>query len=170
MVHSITPVLQVGIWSSSSNSYWEVEPASGETYAPTWQPAAWEYFTKSSVLVYHQDWAILPSLVVHWFKTLCFDCMSVGLIPGQRSSTCHEVGPKEKKKKKKIGLSCICFNMDVCRDYYTKWSKPDIERQISYHLYVESQKKYKWIYSQDRNRPTDIENKLTVTKGKRGEG
>lgn len=97
MVHSITPVLQVGIWSSSSNSYWEVQPASGETYAPTWQPAAWEYFTKSSVLVYHQDWAILPSLVVHWFKTLCFDCMSVGLIPGQRSSTCH-VAKKYKMK------------------------------------------------------------------------
>ena len=30
---------------------------------------------------------------------------------------------------------------------YTKWSKSDRERQISFHLYVESNKKwYKWSY------------------------
>ena len=36
-----------------------------------------------------------------------------------------------------------------------------------YLLYIESKKKwYKWTYLlQKRNRPTDIENKLTVTKG-----
>ena len=28
----------------------------------------------------------------------------------------------------------------------------------------------KWTYLQNRNRPTDIENKLMVTKGERGEG
>ena len=36
---------------------------------------------------------------------------------------------------------------------------------IRYHLYVESKKKwYKWIYLQNRNRLTDIENKLMVTR------
>ena len=42
---------------------------------------------------------------------------------------------------------------------------------IWYHLYVESKKKkrYKWTYIQNRNRPTDIESKLIVIKGERGE-
>ena len=39
-----------------------------------------------------------------------------------------------------------------------------------YHLYVESNKRYKWTYLQIRNRITDVEDKLTVTKGKRGRG
>ena len=41
-----------------------------------------------------------------------------------------------------------------------------------YHMiYVESKKWYKWIYSQNRNSVTDVENKLMVTKGERaGEG
>ena len=41
--------------------------------------------------------------------------------------------------------------------------------RITYYMW-NLKKKYKWIYLQDRNRPTDIENKLTVTKGERGEG
>ena len=41
---------------------------------------------------------------------------------------------------------------------------------IGYHLYAESKIRYKWIYSQNKNRLTDIENKLMVTKGERGEG
>ena len=57
--------------------------------------------------------------------------------------------------------------MDGSRDYCTKWSKPKRERQISYDIpYMWNLKKwYKWTYLQDRNRPTDIENKLLVTKG-----
>ena len=39
---------------------------------------------------------------------------------------------------------------------------------IWYHLYVESKKLYKWTYLQNRNRPTDTENKLMVTKGESG--
>ena len=63
--------------------------------------------------------------------------------------------------------------MDGPRDYYPKWSKPDRERQISYDItYMwnlkEKKKRYKWAYLQNRNRPTDIENKLTVTKEERG--
>ena len=42
---------------------------------------------------------------------------------------------------------------------------------IWYHLYMESKKSwYKWTYLQNRNRLTDIENKLMVTKGEGGEG
>ena len=47
------------------------------------------------------------------------------------------------------------------------------ERQILYDIaYMWNfQKWYKWIYLQNRNRVTDVENKLMVTKGeKAGEG
>ena len=39
---------------------------------------------------------------------------------------------------------------------------------IWYYLCMESKNWYKWTYSQNRNRPIDIENKFTVTKGGRG--
>ena len=32
----------------------------------------------------------------------------------------------------------ICSKMNGPRDYHTKWSKLERERQILYHLYVES--------------------------------
>ena len=38
--------------------------------------------------------------------------------------------------------NAICSNMDGCRDYHTKWSKSDRERQIPYDTaYMWSQKK-----------------------------
>ena len=57
--------------------------------------------------------------------------------------------------------------MNGPRDYHTKWTKSKREIQIPYdnHLYVESKLWHKWTYLQNRNRPTDIENKLMVTKG-----
>ena len=55
--------------------------------------------------------------------------------------------------------------MDGPRDYHTKWSKSDRERQILYDIpYTWNLKKYKLTYLQNRNRLTDIENKLMVTK------
>ena len=62
----------------------------------------------------------------------------------------------------------MCSNMDGPRDYHTKWSQSDRERQISYDIsYMWNIKKYhKWTYLQNRNRVTDVENKLMVTKGK----
>ena len=36
---------------------------------------------------------------------------------------------------------------------------------ICYHLYVESKIRHKWTYLWNRNRPTDIENRLVVAKG-----
>ena len=62
--------------------------------------------------------------------------------------------------------------MDGPRDYHTEWSKSDRERQIPYDIaYMWNLKKwYKWTYLQNRNRATDVENKLLVTRGKRGEG
>ena len=68
--------------------------------------------------------------------------------------------------------NAICSDMDGPRDYHTEWSKSDRERQIPYDIaYMWNLKKwYKWTYLQNRNRATDVENKLLVTRGKRGEG
>ena len=38
---------------------------------------------------------------------------------------------------------------------------------IGFHLYVKSEKWYKWTYLQNRNKLTDLKNKLMVTKGER---
>ena len=75
-------------------------------------------------------------------------------------------------RHKKEWNNAICSNMCTPRDYHTKWSKSDRERQISYGIaYMWNLKKwYKWTYLQNRNRLTDIENKLMVTKGDSGEG
>ena len=54
------------------------------------------------------------------------------------------------------------------RDYHTEWGKLNKERQISYditYMWNLKEKRYKWIYLQNRYRPTDKENKLMVTKG-----
>ena len=65
--------------------------------------------------------------------------------------------------------NAICRDMNGPRDYHTKWSKPDRERQMSYNItYTCNLKRwYKWTYLQNRNRLTEFENKLMVTKGKR---
>ena len=63
--------------------------------------------------------------------------------------------------------------MDGPRDYQTKKSKSDKERQISYDIaYMWNLKKgYKWTYFQNRNRLTALENEFMVTRGEGwGEG
>ena len=51
------------------------------------------------------------------------------------------------------------------RDYHTKWSESDRETQITwYHSYVESKNGYKWTHLQNRNRDTNVENKLMFTR------
>ena len=61
----------------------------------------------------------------------------------------------------------MCSKMDTPRDY-TKWSKWDWERQLSHGIVytwnLKKKKRYKWIYKQNKNRHTDIENTLIVTK------
>ena len=49
--------------------------------------------------------------------------------------------------------------MDATRDYHTKWSKSDRERQVSYDIaYIWNLKKwYEWTYLQNKNRVTDVE-------------
>ena len=61
--------------------------------------------------------------------------------------------------------------MDGPRDCHTEWGKSDGDRQISYDIiYMWNLKKwYKWTYLQNRNRVTDVENKLMVTRAERGE-
>ena len=62
--------------------------------------------------------------------------------------------------------NAICSNMDGPGDCHTEWSKSDTERQISYDIaYMWNLKKgYKWTYLQNKNRVTDVENKLMVIR------
>ena len=72
---------------------------------------------------------------------------------------------------KKEWNNAICSNMDGPRDYHTKRSKSDRERQLYDITYTWNLKRwYKWTYLQNRNRLTGIENKLIVTKGEEGGG
>ena len=68
----------------------------------------------------------------------------------------------------------ICSNMDVPRDYHAKWSKSDRERQILYditYMWNLKKKKIQMNLLQNRNRLTDLENKLMAIKEERwGEG
>ena len=68
---------------------------------------------------------------------------------------------------KKEWNNAICSNMDGCRDYHTKCSKSERQRQISQDMQnlEKKQRRYKSIYLQNRKRLTDIESKLMVTKG-----
>ena len=72
---------------------------------------------------------------------------------------------------KKEWNKAICSNMEGPGAYHTKWSKPDSKRDIPYHITYMwnsfSNEWYKWTYLQNRNRPTDTENKLMVTKGEK---
>ena len=51
-------------------------------------------------------------------------------------------------------------------------SQTEEDKHYMTHSYVEFnfKKWYKWTYLQNKNRPTDIENKVMVTKVKSGEG
>ena len=61
--------------------------------------------------------------------------------------------------------------MDVPRVYHTKWNKSDRERQISYDTTWMWNLKEIQMNLQNRDRLTDTENKLMVTKvGSRGGG
>ena len=70
---------------------------------------------------------------------------------------------------KKEWNNAICSNVDGPRNQHTKWSKSQTEGQISYDTtYMWNVKKwYKWTYLQNRNRLTDIDNKLTLTRRER---
>ena len=75
---------------------------------------------------------------------------------------------------KKEQNNAIWSNTDGPRGYHTEWSKSERERQISYGItstwILKKKKRYKWTYLQNRNRLTDFESKLTVTKWERGGG
>ena len=61
--------------------------------------------------------------------------------------------------------------MDGPRDYHTKWSKADRERQISYDItYMWNLKKWnKWTYLQNRNIHRHRKQTYGYQRGKLGE-
>ena len=67
---------------------------------------------------------------------------------------------------KKEWNNAICRNMDGPRNYHSKWSKSERERQIPYGLiYMWKLKRwFKWTYLQGRNTLTDFKNTFMATK------
>ena len=60
----------------------------------------------------------------------------------------------------------IWRNVNAIRDYHTKWSKSEKERQIPYGItYMWQQKLHKRSYLWKRNRLTGIVKRLVVAKG-----
>ena len=72
------------------------------------------------------------------------------------------------KKNETMPFAATWMDLDIFILSEVRQAKTNV---IWKHLYVESRKKgYKWIYLQNRNRLTDIENKLMITKGEGGDG
>ena len=75
-------------------------------------------------------------------------------------------------RHKKEQNNAICSNMDATRDYHTKWSKSERDRQIWYDII------YMWNLKYDANEPiqkteTDSQTSkmnLRLPKGKHGGG
>ena len=63
----------------------------------------------------------------------------------------------------------MCSNMGRPRNYHTKWSKSDKDK---YHmvLFMNVKNGIKRSYLQNKNRLTEIENKLMFTQGEREAG
>ena len=72
---------------------------------------------------------------------------------------------------KKERNNAICSYMDGPREYHTKWSQKENNKYHMISLICGTIKWHKWTYLRNRNRLTDIENRLVVAKGEReGEG
>ena len=101
-----------------------------------------------------------PSRRLSWSRCLRLTYASVTVVLNHGAGT-HQLW-------KWSLVRCIKSNiMDGPRDYHIKWRTSDGERQISCDItYMWHLKKWcKWTYLHNRNRLTDIENKLTVTEG-----
>ena len=68
------------------------------------------------------------------------------------------------KKEWNNAIAATWMDLEIIILSEVRQRKPN----IIFNLYVESEIWYNWTYLQNRNRLTDKENKLTVTKGKRG--
>ena len=105
-----------------------------------------------------KKWSLGTSQMVQWLR-LCFYCVCWGRggVGGRfhpwEVPACLETQPKGRK------------NEVLPRDYPTKWSKSDRQRQIPYDVtYIMESKKMIQMNLQNRNKLTDIENKLRVTR------
>ena len=68
--------------------------------------------------------------------------------------------------RKREWNKAICSNMDEPRDYHSEVRQR--ETNIWHPIYGEIYKNVKWSYLQNRNKVTDVENNLMVTRGKVG--
>ena len=70
---------------------------------------------------------------------------------------------------KKEWNNAICSNMDGPRDYHTKWSKSEKDKDITDMWNLKNDTKMNLFIKQKQTHRL-LENNLTVTKGERGGG
>ena len=71
---------------------------------------------------------------------------------------------------KKEWNNAICRNMDGPGCYHTKWSNPEKGKYLNITYMWNLKEGYKQTNLQNRNKLTDIKNKLMITKEEGGEG
>ena len=71
-------------------------------------------------------------------------------------------------KEKKEGAPTLCNSMDGTGTHYAKRNKPGGERQIPYDLTFKWNLIIKQTNKQNITKDTEIENRLTVTRGEKG--
>ena len=72
---------------------------------------------------------------------------------------------------KKEQYNAICSNMDPTTDDHTKWSQSEKDKyRMTSPIGGNLKKWYKWTFLQNKNRLTDIKNRLVVAKGEGGGG
>ena len=76
------------------------------------------------------------------------------ILDSTKVPVCNKLGIKKKQIKKVFSKP---------RDCRSEWSKLEREKQISYintYMWNLGEKWYRWSYLQNRNRDTDVENKV----------
>ena len=68
------------------------------------------------------------------------------------------------------GWNATRSHTDGPRNYHTKWSKSERERQTCCHLHVVSNIQHRWTYLRNRNQLTHVEHRVVVAKVEGREG
>ena len=84
--------------------------------------------------------------------------------PNQYTAMPHNIAQPLKRGRERIPFAATRMDLEL-----TCWVKSDQDGWCMIHYMWNPKKCYKWTYLQNRDKHIDLENKLVVTKGGRGE-